>query len=83
MASTHPDPARALDLARTASTRPWTGEEQVLVARTLLSAREHALEEAARLLEGLADREIMQPAMVGVYTRIAADIRALARRSAP
>jgi hypothetical protein len=78
MSSTSVDFARALDLARTASARPWTDEERRLVARALLSARAHALDEAARLLEGLADKEVIQPMMVGVYVRIAADIRALA-----
>jgi hypothetical protein len=80
MSSTSHDSARALELARTASARPWTEEERLLVARALLSARTHALEEAAQLLEGLADMEVMQPAMVGVYVRIAANIRALATR---
>lgn len=77
MSSTPLDFTRALELARTASARPWAEEERLLVARALLSARALALNEAARLLEGLADQEVMQPAMVGVYTRIAADIRAL------
>jgi hypothetical protein len=81
MSSTSVEAARALELARTASDRPWTEEERLLVARALLSARAHALEEAARLLEGLADKEVMRPAMVGVYVRIAADIRALGARS--
>ncbi len=80
MSSTSPDFARALDLVRAASARPWTEEERQLVARALLSARAHALEEAARLLEGLADKEVLQPSMVGVYVRVAADIRTLATR---
>ena len=80
MSSTSIDFTRALELARTASARPWTDEERLLVAHALLSARTHALNEAARLLEGLADREVMQPAMVGTYIRIAADIRALEAR---
>ena len=79
MPSTSLDFARALELARTASAKPWTDEERLLVGRALLSACTHALEEAAQLLEGLADREVIQPMMVGVYVRIAADIRALAR----
>jgi hypothetical protein len=80
MSSTPLDVPRALDLARTASTTPWTEEERLLVARALLSARTHALEEAAQLLDGLADKEVMRPAMVGVYVGIAADIRKLATR---
>jgi hypothetical protein len=83
MSSTSPDFARALDLARTASARPWTEEEWLPVARALLSTRTDTLEEAAQLLEGLADKEVMRPAMVGVYVRIAADIRALATRPIP
>jgi hypothetical protein len=80
MSSTSQDFARALELARTASAKPWTDDERQLVARALLSARARALEDAARLLEGLADKEVIQPMMVGVYVRIAADIRALARK---
>jgi hypothetical protein len=69
-----------LDLAHTASAKPWTDEERLLVARALLSTRARALDEAAQLLEELADKEVFQPAMVGVYVRIAADIRALGTR---
>ena len=80
MSSTSVDFARALELASTASAKPWTDDERMLVARALLAARAQALNEAAKLLEGLADGEVMQPMMVGVYTRIAADIRALVAR---
>jgi hypothetical protein len=83
MSSTSLDFARALELAHTASARPWTDEERRLVARALLSARAHALDEAAQLLEGLADKEVIQPMMVGVYVRIAADIRALGASRKP
>jgi hypothetical protein len=92
MTTTPPDVDRALDLARAlcratetkAPSAPWTDEERVLVAEALLAvakdakrARAKALNDAARLLEGLADREVMQPALVGTYTGLAADIRAL------
>ncbi len=80
MSSTSPDFARALELARTASAKPWTDEERLLVARALLSARARALNDAAQVLEDLADKEVIQPMLVGVYVRIAADIRALAEK---
>lgn len=80
MSSTSPDLTRAMELARAASARPWTDEERLLVARALLSARTQALNEAAQLLERLADKEVMRPAMVGVYTRIAIEIRELGTR---
>jgi hypothetical protein len=88
-----PDTARALDLARATSHAAesktslpsWTEEERLLVAAALLSldkaarrARAKALSDAAQVLEDLADREVVQPALVGTYVRIAADIRALA-----
>jgi hypothetical protein len=88
------DTARALELARllaraseTKAPAPaWSEEERLDVAAALLSldksvrhARAKALNEAAQLLEDLADREVMQPALVGTYVRIAADIRALAK----
>ena len=68
---------------------PWTAEQQLLVARVLLAAargaegaaeraRARALEEAAEILDALADREVLQPALVATYVRIAGDIRALA-----
>jgi hypothetical protein len=94
MPPTAPDFVRALDLARLslaqadqapAPSVSWARDEQLLVAHALLSVakaaqheRAKALDEAARILDDLADREVMQPAMVGTYVRIAADIRALA-----
>jgi hypothetical protein len=90
MPATTPDLAHALELAERLvgqGARPWTPEEQLLVARALLSAvkqerhaRTRALEQAARLLEGLADKEVLRPDLVGTFVGIAADIRALGRK---
>jgi hypothetical protein len=84
------DLARALELAgrlafAPADAAPWTREEQLLVAQALLAAAERkatrrALEQAARLLENLADKEVLRPDLVGTFVGIAADIRALAER---
>jgi hypothetical protein len=86
------DLARALELAERlasgAAVAPsWTREEQLLVAQALLAAARaerkattRALEQAARLLEGLADREVLRPDLVGTFVGVAADIRALGRK---
>jgi hypothetical protein len=86
------DLARALELAgrlafAPADAAPWTREEQLLVAQALLAAAKaerkatrRALEQAARLLENLADKEVLRPDLVGTFVGIAADIRALAER---
>jgi hypothetical protein len=80
--------APALDLARrliAQPDQPLSPQEQLLVAQALVTAdskarrtRANALEEAARLLDGLADKEVLRPDRVGVYVGLAADIRALA-----
>jgi hypothetical protein len=89
MPETTPDLARALELAErlaaaTAGAAPWTPAEQLVVAQALLSTatvERKALERAARLLDDLADREVLRPDLIGTYTRIAADIRALKRKT--
>ncbi|HTR87426.1 MAG TPA: hypothetical protein VMI56_23280 [Reyranella sp.] len=88
MASPSPDLAPALDLARhlvAQPDKPLAPQEQLVIAQALVAAesmvkraRAHALEEAARLLDGLADKEMLRPDRVGVYVGLAADIRALA-----
>jgi hypothetical protein len=92
MAESSPDLARALELAERltaapAEAPPWTREEQRLVAQALLSsakaerkAARHALEQAAQFLEGLADKEVLRPDLVGTFVSVAGDIRALAKK---